>query len=290
MSEPLVVAIMLVNGRPEMVRRAVASFLAQSYEEKHLLIYDTSEDRTQPDLCDSGDVEDENITVRESNAINHHGARKSIGYLRNRAVANAGEDADIICHFDSDDVSHPQRIAEQVALLQSSGADACGYYEAPFWDTRVEILKRKAQAFVRGEGPCIDLSADPPGEAWLYRDPARKHVLGASMAYWRKTWERRPFDDTSIGEDRRFAARCNTVAVSGLYEQVWSECDLPPALGRKEGYSFRGHISNTAKCEPRIICGIHGGNTSRGYNFSRRQQCFTRAAQFDKYCRERMAL
>ena len=41
---------------------------------------------------------------------------------------------EILIHWDDDDYSHPNRIAEQVALLQSSGADATvGFREMLFW-------------------------------------------------------------------------------------------------------------------------------------------------------------
>ncbi len=40
---PTVACVMLVNGRPDMVKRAVASFRAQTYENSKLLIWDTGE-------------------------------------------------------------------------------------------------------------------------------------------------------------------------------------------------------------------------------------------------------
>ena len=41
-SNPSVCAIMLANGRPEMVARAVKSFRAQTFRNKRLLVYDTT--------------------------------------------------------------------------------------------------------------------------------------------------------------------------------------------------------------------------------------------------------
>lgn len=253
MSEPLVCAICLVDGRESMVRRAVASFRAQSYENKRLLILNTSNEMIRY-LAD-GDTSQ--ILIHWESALRGN----TIGALRNAAMKTAVTSKwfpsipEILVTFDSDDVSHPQRVAEQVALLQASGADACGYFEAPFWDTR-------------------------PGAfcgAWLYRDPMRKYVLGASLAYRRKTWERRPFDDINHGEDARFAARCNTKAVSALERHRRLEQVSPGATVHED-------------CDPRIICGIHGSNSSPGYDFRRRQQCFTRAPKLDEICRERMRL
>lgn len=209
--EPLVSVIMLtMPSRLAMRERALRSIDAQSYQNTDIILWASREG-------------------------------VSIGELRNEACSRAA--GEIIVHADDDDYQHPMRLAEQVALLQQSGAEACGYYEAPFWDTR-------------------------PGAfcgAWLYRDPARKHVLGASLCYTRAAWERHPFDDINNGEDARFAARCKTVAVSAM------------KLGALD-------------VDPRICCEVHGANSSPGYNFSRRQQCFTRAPEFDEFCRGRMAL
>lgn len=203
---PLVSVVMLSSpGREQMRERAIRSFDAQTYQPRDLIVLPAV-------------------------------AGATIGEMRNRAVELAS--GEIIAHFDDDDISAPQRIEEQVALLQSSGADCVGYYEAPFYDQR-------------------------PGQfagTWMYRDPARRAVLGASLCYWRKTWERNHFDNVNVGEDARFAQRCKTVAASAM------------------------------ESEPRLICGVHGSNTSPGYNFAKRMQCFKRAPEWDEWCRERMAL
>ena len=113
MSEPLVCAVCLVNGRESMVKRAVASFRAQTYERKCILILDSGWPRVPIPACEGMFL----ISGCEGDL-----ARLSVGRLRNTALVYALDPlkADIICHFDSDDWSHPNRIAEQVALLQSS--------------------------------------------------------------------------------------------------------------------------------------------------------------------------
>jgi hypothetical protein len=98
----------------------------------------------------------------------------SIGWLRNEANTSFPS-VDIIAHFDDDDWSHPNRLTEQVALLQASGADAVGYNEMLFW---------RNQLWDGG-----------PGDAWLYSNPRPNYALGTSLCYWRKAWERSPFTD-----------------------------------------------------------------------------------------------
>jgi glycosyltransferase involved in cell wall biosynthesis len=135
MSAPTVCCVILVNGREAMVQRALAAFRAQTYPAKRLLIYDTS---PVVDLWDTlGLVDDGDVEIIDSAAIDHHGRRKTIGHLRNRANHHAvSEGVDIIAHLDSDDWSHPRRLQEQVALLEASGKMCVGYRELLFWDTR----------------------------------------------------------------------------------------------------------------------------------------------------------
>lgn len=162
MSEPMAVAVMLVNGRAEMVKRAVASFRAQTYDRKKLLVWNTGE-RMSNCAPDSGHV------WWCEPAVPGNG---SVGALRNAANKAIGvKSVDIICHWDSDDWSHPRRIEEQVALLQSSGKACVGYNEMLFCDTR------------KG------------GAAWLYRNLDPRYMSGTSMCYWREAWEKCPFED-----------------------------------------------------------------------------------------------
>lgn len=239
MSEnPLVCAIMLVNGRAAMVRRAVASFRAQTYRNKALVVWDTGK------ISTGATYEGPYLPNINVVRVTEGAAAKTIGGLRNQANEEAEcMGCHIICHWDSDDWSHPQRIAEQVELLQASGADCVGYREALFWDTR-------------------------PGQfagAYLYRDPLPTHCLGASMCYWRRTWERRPFDHISHGEDARFQAGCKTHGVSAL---KIGDLDV----------------------EPRIIFGIHGDRQNGNYDLSKSYGVWKRSAAWDEHCAQVMQL
>lgn len=275
MSEPLVCAIMLVDGRPEMVKRAVASFRARSYCNAEMLLFNTALDGR--DACD--EYESETIHAVWCPGMNG----RTIGALRNYACDLTGEalgiEADIICHWDSDDWSGTQRIAEQVALLDATGADCCGYREAVFWDTR-------------------------PGQfcgAWVYRSPDTSYAIGASLMYWRKTWERVPFDDVNIAEDRRFTLRVKTVGVSAIEDISGFSVNVPQVESTLGGWfgpsdTHRRYISGPPEvsigkgkpCGPRLICSIHGSNTADYSKFSK--QVWRREPALDVVCRERMAL
>lgn len=187
MPELLVCCVMLTKDRPAMARRAVECFRQQGYENKRLLIYNTGH---QGPLMDDCEVLDVSSQIHEPCIIGADA--DSIGELRNGAIQSAEEvSAEIIIHWDDDDWSHPERIAEQVALLRSSGADCVGYREMLFW-------------------------RDPPGEAWIYTNSDPRYCLGTSLCYRRGAWERQPFRDIQRGEDHAFWCGLNSAGVLSL--------------------------------------------------------------------------
>jgi cellulose synthase/poly-beta-1,6-N-acetylglucosamine synthase-like glycosyltransferase len=256
---PTVCAVMLVNGREAMVRRAIASFRAQTYEPKRLLILDSAVDcqRDTP----YGESDATSVHMPDMNG-------KTIGALRNAANWCAADHfgADLIAHFDSDDISHPRRIEEQVALLKSSGKQCVGYRELLFWDTRVAQI----QVYPTRRGPdgtgCLGI-VKSVGESWIYRNHQANWAAGASMLYRRELWERQPFDDAPH-EDQRWMM---TPAVSAECIGVSS---IPPMT------------------DPRLICQMHGANTEQ---ISRQKMLsnpdvWLRALEFDDYCERMMQL
>ena len=166
LSEPTVCVVTpTTRDRDQMLQRSVACFRAQTFKSS----------RRQIVWLNDGEC--------------------SVGRLLNEANAKVKED--IIVHFDSDDVSSPTRIAEQVALLISSGAECVGYNEILFWDTT-------------------------PGQfcgAWHYHNRDRTFACGTSLCYWRKTWERVRFPDLTRGEDTYWiehGVKC--LGVSGIVD------------------------------------------------------------------------
>lgn len=281
MSEPLVCCTMLTRNRPKMAARAVAAFNAQTYERKSLFVLDSGNPHLElPELPKVSEA-----LLLQRGPIKHcmanWAAGRTIGNLRNIAV-ECSEKADIIAHMDDDDLSHPNRLAEQVALLTASGADCVGYHQAVFWKEPASVEDWKARASA-GESQL--------GKAWIYTGQVpRLCAIGASLCYWRRVWERLPFDDVMVGEDSRFVARVNALGVSATHETIHIDVDLPPALGQKTGYSYHGPGTNVAKTiEPRIICSIHGSNTVQNALKPGARE-WRRAAELDEYCRGAMKL
>jgi len=197
MTEPLVAAIMLTRDRPLMAARAVASFRAQTYNPNNLRLR----------IVDTGSkslYSANSLFVSSFPGVVYQqaGHGPSIGLLRNEANRGASM-AEIIVHWDDDDYSHPNRIAEQVALLQSSGADAVGYRDMLFWRTLVN-----------------DKSGY--GEAWLFTHPRPSYMLGTSFCYWRRVWEKRPFPDApkapgGAGEDSLWSLPLKVANASSIH-------------------------------------------------------------------------
>ena len=271
--QPTVCAVLLANGREGMVARAVRSFHTQTYPNLELLIFDSGAGQYSPAESWLRNVSHVDArTMGGCKEVNRWQGWKNstIGELRNKA--NAIRKSDIICHFDSDDWSHPNRIAEQVALLQSSGAECVGYNEMLFWDTATE------HTFSDERGV---------GTAWLYTGPSDQYCLGTSMCYWRKTWERNPFADTNAGCDDLYwhgrGLRMVAYPASG-----GMKCE-PVEIERTPGASWRefepGPITYT---DPRMVAAIHGSNTCAAIDPTSTD--WRRAPEWDAYCRERMAL
>ena len=264
MPEPTVCAVMLTADRPELARRAVECFRRQAYPAKRLLVYDTGAEDVEMDwLGDEDDSRHQDIEVLESAGVDHHGERKTIGYLRNRANAAAAErDVDILIHWDDDDWSHPNRIAEQVALLQSSGADCVGYNEMLFWRTAIMTPR------TRNEGAELIKLRD--GEAWLYSNPNPGYALGTSLCYKRTVWKKKPFPATSVGEDLQFLTGLKVAGVSGL------RCGNPSVAFGQGG--------------PAMVARIHSGNTSTAYDPAKmaKNSEWKRVREWDAHCRSVM--
>ena len=264
MAEPLVCAVMLTRDRPEMAARAVRCFRDQTYANKWLLVWN------------SGDSDEIECGCNRDCFHAKVSPSRSIGDLRNHTIAFKSPyrpPADIVIHWDDDDISHPNRIAEQIALLQSSGAECVGYSEMLFWGPDLcnpsqIVTCRCGYRYPRSGSPCPKCHVYYDGESWLYTAPSGT-APGASLCYWRSTWERRPFPDVRVGEDAEWLKGVKLFYASCL---KWDG-------GRSE---------DGGRLVPRLIATIHGGNTSSRVDPA--SPNWRRVPEWDNYCRDRCAL
>jgi hypothetical protein len=225
-SEPTVCATLLTRDRPELARKAVECFRAQTYEKKRLLVWNTG---PHGPLLEDPEALDTSSQLHEPWIIGPVEGL-TIGELRNDAAECAIDsiNPEIFVHWDDDDHNHPNRITEQVALLQASGADVVGYSDMLFW--------RYCRGFAYDPGFAFRM-----GEAWLYASTkGGVPTLGTSLCYKRSVWEKHHFANETQGVEDHWMREKHIAAVS--------------CLSSPDG-SF----------EPRMIARIHGGNTSNGY-------------------------
>ncbi len=224
-TEPLVCCVMLTADRQELTERAVRCFQAQTYQRKWLLIYDTGEHQFEL----AGWVALAKYAFGNVLIVRDAAAGRTIGALRNAANALMDK-SDIIAHFDSDDISLPNRLEEQVKfLLETEAHDAivlggaappfCGvaYRKLPFWN--------RHRTTVRVDGGEREVVAQPG--AWMFN--CTFPYPGATFMYHRSLWERHPFPDRQTGEDTWWSGRNFLRALPGVAP---------------------------------MLCEIHGGNTS----------------------------
>lgn len=269
MSEPLVCAVMLTKDRPAMAKRAIEAFRAQTYKKARLVGVDTTIVASFPKPNRELDP--------DIGVFHYPGMRGStIGALRNKVpsvLAQSENPPDIYIHWDDDDWSHPNRIEEQVALLQSSGADVVGYREMLFWRSG------PAAASVTGQIASVPRNSgapEEPGEAWLFRScSAKPYALGTSLCYWRKTWERKPFPKR---------VQPHNPSVNWGEDTAWIK-----GLNLVEGDSYGAIENREVIMHPPMIASIHGGNTSPAYRELSALE-WLRVPQWDAYCAERMKL
>ena len=252
---PTVCCVMLVNGRAEMVNRAIASYKAQTYVAKLLLILDSGKEPVK--RTPYGEYNVTTVWMPDMNGA-------TIGALRNAANWCAVDhfNANLIAHFDSDDWSHSRRLEELVALLQASGKQCVGYRELLFWDTR------HFNAHVKGEWQTPAPDCENLGESWIYHNHEPRWCAGASMLYTRASWEACPFDDAPH-EDQRWwlknAKKC--LGVSSIPKAPWA----PAAVTRDDS--------------PRMVCQMHAGGTEQiPREVMLAGDVWRRANEFDVFC------
>ena len=244
---PSVCCICLTASRQELTRRAVDCFRSQTYQNKALVIWDSGE---VPYVSD-GDTRIENI-VRDP-----QGRGQTVGALRNAANGIA-RGCDIIINWDSDDWSHPNRIAEQVELLQSSGADVVGYNELMFWRAPIYTESNYRQ--------------EVSGEAWIWGSYPPPET---TLCYWRKYWEHHPFGATSQGEGMHFLIGAKLSWGSAVPNLYWGRNAVKVS-------------PETIGAEPRMVARIHAGNTSDAYRDLASHAEWTRTPEWDLTAREIM--
>ena len=166
-STPLVSCILPTKNRAAYIPHAIRCFQSQTYPKKELIIVDNGND-------DTAYLIPADPNIKYVPVMGEH----RTGDMRNLCVRHAT--GDVICHFDSDDWSAPDRVTDQVTRLGTFGV-VTGYHSMLFYDQR--------------DGVCY---------FWQLRHASVQYVLGTSLCYRREWWRHHPFESLQIGEDIRF--------------------------------------------------------------------------------------
>lgn len=156
------------------VRKSIKYFLAQTYKDVELVI--RSQDYSQ-ELRDAI-PNDENVRY----TYGFDGLVGTTGDLRN--AANRAAFGNIIIHWDDDDWYAPERIADEVGFLISSGKQVIGYHDMIYY-------RPDDQKFFKYR---YQQSKDMP-----------HYAVGTSQCYWTEYWKQNPFRPIRIGEDSAFS-------------------------------------------------------------------------------------
>ena len=152
----------LTRNRRQWLPKAIACFQRQTYRDSELLILADGE--SVADLV-PGDPRIRLIHISESLEI---GGKRNFGCEQARG--------EVIAHWDDDDHSEPERLADQIQRLTESGKPVTGYHTMRFTDG---------------------------SDWWLYRG-AHDYSLGTSLVYRRDWWDEHRFPSVQVAEDGAF--------------------------------------------------------------------------------------
>lgn len=164
---------MPTRGRQELAKLALECFYSQTYENRELVIVDDFDELSFP------------------NGVNHPLVRYHISDYRQgrlnipmkRNVINGLTAGEVIAHWDSDDWSAPERLTQQVALMEQSGKQVAGYHSMLFYDERDNTAAR-------------------------YEGHQNMYALGTSLLYRKDWWQTHQFKDALfVGSDNDFVRK-----------------------------------------------------------------------------------
>ncbi len=118
-SGPLISCLMVTRDRLRLAKAAITSFALQTHPNRELVIVTDGDERYRDALARfvaAAGIEGVRVVVPDQ-------ADLPLGQLRNIAIAEAR--GTIVCQWDDDDYSHPERLAVQAHYMAAQDAGAC---------------------------------------------------------------------------------------------------------------------------------------------------------------------
>lgn len=207
---PLVSVIVPVYNAAETVSTAIRSLFDQTWRRLEIIVVDDAS--TDDTLAELARLK-EGCPPDQSFRIVAQGENGGAYAARNAGLAIA--QGDLITTHDSDDWSHPDKLALQVAALQRGTAPAC----ISFWSRATpELLFHR----------------------WRLEDEGWVHRNLSSLMFRREVVERLGFwDEVRVNADSEYLARIEAAYEAASIEEV--EPGLPLAFGRSSELSLSQH-------------------------------------------------
>lgn len=111
----LISCVCVTRKKPDLLKRSIECFLAQTYDNKELIILYEDDDLETEDVIGAGYPPESNIRLFRVSAH----PKMALGELRNLAIKAAR--GEFICQWDDDDWYHVSRLEEQYTKLFSEG-------------------------------------------------------------------------------------------------------------------------------------------------------------------------
>lgn len=114
MSTPTVSVVLPTYNRPETLRRAVATVMAQTYEPVELVVVDDHSERPARDVLDELD-----LSALAAVSCIRHDQNRGANTARNTGIAEAT--GEFVAFLDDDDRWEPEKLARQVEAFETGG-------------------------------------------------------------------------------------------------------------------------------------------------------------------------
>jgi O-antigen biosynthesis protein len=163
--QPLVSCVMPTWNRRAFIPAAIDCWLKQTYENRELIILDDGEEPI------------EDLIPDDDRILYAFDQKRCTGDKRNKV--NELAQGEIICHWDDDDWSDPERIQFQVDLLRGSSKPVTGFSNLLFWSL-VDESAKKFTASIAG------------------------YVCGTTLMYTKEFWQGHRFKSKQMASDNDF--------------------------------------------------------------------------------------
>jgi len=170
---PRISCLMVTRDRVSLARRAIRSYADQAYPNRELVIVTDGTERYRASLARYASfIDAKNVRFADPGRPG-----QTLGALRNLSIDAAG--GELICQWDDDDCSHPERLSAQAAHLRHEGA------LASFMTEHLQFMAGDGTLFwidwtLGGQGRGQDFVA--PGTLLMVRDPRFRYPVTGPRA------------------------------------------------------------------------------------------------------------